>query len=198
MKKLILMLCFALLFSGCTSSVKSDETTERMNRYEAYYNSILDNERFVEETDYFDVEVVMNQLADGTYRYDIIIDNPTTAMYDVQAVVVENDTIYTQMQNMSPSFGILDSSGYAMIPNQVARDLGYVKGIVLSGVAEEPEVSLKLVVLWKDSGKIDQKRVYMQLKGVYGENRSETDGQTQQDEVDFESEESADDNEQQE
>ncbi len=169
MKKIILILCMGLLFSGCTNSSNTDDTAERMNRYEAYYNSVLDNERFVESTDFFDVEVVMNILADGSYRYDIIIDNPRIAMYDVQAIVVENDTVFAQMEGMSASFGIFNSGDYVMIPNQVNRELGYIKGIDLSGTVDQPSVDLKMVVLWRDSGRINQQRVYMQLKGVYGQ-----------------------------
>lgn len=173
MKKIILILCLNLLLCSCSSSSTSDDTAEKMNRYEAYYNSVLDNERFAESSDFFDVEVVMNLLPDGSYRYDVIIDNPRIAMYDIQAIVVENDTVFAQMDGMSASFGIFNSGSYIMIPNQVNRELGYIKGIDLSGTVDQPSVDLKMVVLWRDSSRVDQKRIYLQLKGNYGQNEAE-------------------------
>lgn len=76
------------VIGGCSKKDPNQISTEKMQLYTAYYKSIMEMDRFQEKSDFYDLEVVMNQLPDGTYRYYVILDNPQVAMVDVEMLVI--------------------------------------------------------------------------------------------------------------
>ena len=144
-----------------------------MQLYTAYYKSIMEMDRFQEKSDFYDLEVVMNQLPDGTYRYYVILDSPRVAMVDVEMLVVDAAVDYSQTSVIAPSVGLLENEDYSLIPNQVYPELGYVKGLMASGETTSPIVSLNVMVLWKDYAKLKETREYLQLMGDF-ENQNTT------------------------
>ena len=158
---LCLMAAALLLISGCSKKDPNQISTEKMQLYTAYYKSIMEMDRFQEKSDFYDLEVVMNQLPDGTYRYYVILDSPRVAMVDVEMLVVDAAVDYSQTSVIAPSVGLLENEDYSLIPNQVYPELGYVKGLMASGETTSPIVSLNVMVLWKDYAKLKETREYL-------------------------------------
>ena len=170
---LCLMAAALLLISGCSKKDPNQVSTEKMQLYTAYYKSIMEMDRFQEKSDFYDLEVVMNQLPDGTYRYYVILDNPQVAMVDVEMLVIDEAVDYSQTAVIAPSVGLLENEEYSLIPHQVYPKLGYVKGLMASGESASPTVNLNVLVLWKDYAKLKETRQYLQLTGDF-ENQNET------------------------
>ena len=170
---LCLMAAALLLISGCSKKDPNQISTEKMQLYTAYYKSIMEMDRFQEKSDFYDLEVVMNQLPDGTYRYYVILDSPRVAMVDVEMLVVDAAVDYSQTSVIAPSVGLLENEDYSLIPNQFYPELGYVKGLMASGETTSPIVSLNVMVLWKDYDKLKETREYLQLMGDF-ENQNTT------------------------
>jgi hypothetical protein len=141
------ILAGVLALSGCSSS--SDVDTDAQ-KYEAYYQTVLTNDTWMDGSLYFSLSAEMSQVEDGSYRYYIFLDDAQIAMYQIAMIAVENDTPYGQGDKMMPNIGIMGSSTYTMIPNQAAPELGFVKGLVISGESEDPSLDLKVLVEWKD------------------------------------------------
>lgn len=121
-----------------------------MDEYETYYVEVQSNGHYESSSKNFDLSMEMTQVDDGSYRYYVILDNPRTAMYSVMMIAVENDIPYDACDKMVPSFGIFEDR-VSLVPGQINTDEGYVKGISISGETKEAEVSLKLLVRWKDT-----------------------------------------------
>ena len=170
---LCLMAAALLLISGCSKKDPNQISTEKMQLYTAYYKSIMEMDRFQEKSDFYDLEVVMNQLPDGTYRYYVILDQPRVAMVDVEMLVVDAAVDYSQTSVFAPAVGLVENEDYALIPNQVYAELGDGKGLMASGETTSPIVSLNVMVLWKDYAKLKETREYLQLTGDF-ENQNTT------------------------
>lgn len=147
MKKLLLGIIVLFLLSGCT--FKKDDASAQIN-YQSYYQSILDNDKFVGYSNYYAVSAERMQADDGSYRYYIFIDHPQIAMYNIRVMAIENDVPYEENRKMTPSFGILEGKDYHMIPYQINSEKGYVKGISISGDSDSEENNIKMVVVWTD------------------------------------------------
>jgi hypothetical protein len=157
-KKAILILAI-LILNGCAFDSNEYLSTENYARYQAYYTSIFDNDRFLTYSDAFLLEVVFTKI-ENQYRYDIIIDQPNIAMYDIEVMVVENDISFERSDKMMPNFGIFETNDTNMIPYQVDVSKGYVKGIILSGLIDVPVVELKIMIAWKDYAKLNSTREF--------------------------------------
>ena len=171
MKKiLVTMLCFTLL-CGCQSN-KIDINEERAQVYASYITAIQYNENFLEESNYFNISTAMNKIDENQYRWDVIIDSPLVAMYEVQILAVERNVIGTLRDDkIMPSFGILEEDVYNMIPNQVDLSKGYVEGFTLSGITELPEVVIEVMVVWTGYAKLAQNREFFYLHAKYEESK---------------------------
>ena len=169
MKKiLVTMLCFTLL-CGCQKN-KIDINAEKAQVYESYITAIQDNENFLEESSYFNITTAMNKLGENEYRWDVIIDSPVVAMYEIQILAIERNVIGTLREDkIMPSCGILEDDVYNMIPNQVDLAKGYVEGFTLSGVTELPEVTIEVMVVWTGYAKLAQNREFFYLQAKYQE-----------------------------
>lgn len=101
MKKIALILPLFILLVGCTNKVE-----ENKYAYLEYKNDLLEQETFNEEEDidfntYFNIEKENEEIV----NYSITINNPTTNMYNVKALLIHD---YVQDEAF-PSIGILDS-----------------------------------------------------------------------------------------
>lgn len=157
-KKAIVLLLVALLAS-CTHNANSILEEENFTRYQAYYTSIFDNDRFIREPSNYELDVVFTKV-DNKFRYDIIIDQPIIAMYDVEVMVIENDQPFERTDKMMPSFGVFESDETNMIPYQVNTEKGYAKGIVVSGLVDVGVVELKIMIGWRDYSKLNSYREF--------------------------------------
>ena len=122
----------------------------------------------------YDIALVVNKLDEQQYRYDVIIDNPRVAMYDIKALAVVNDlTIAIDKENMMPSIGILDDSHYNMIPNQVDNEKNFVPGLDLSLLSSSSSLRISVMIEWKDSSEINYVREYINLYASYQDSPEE-------------------------
>lgn len=150
-RKLIHALCALLLLSGCTlKSSPTDQYNTKMDEYETYYTEVYSNGRYEEDSPYFSLHCEMTQVEDGSYRYYVIVDETVIAMYNVMMIAVENGVSYEDCDRMMPSFGIFESR-VSLIPGQVNKQDGYVKGITISGECDSDHIDLLLLVRWKSS-----------------------------------------------
>ncbi len=173
MKKIIIALMILSLLVGCNSnSRKLDE--EKYNTYLTFYQSILDSDNKKESSQCFDISIVVNKIDEDTYRYDVIIDEPKVAMYDIKALaVIDNLTVDVDKSQMMPSIGILDDESYSMIPYQVNTDKGFVSGLDLSLTSDLSALRISVMVEWKDSSTVNYVREYLSIYGEYSQSEQE-------------------------
>ena len=151
-------LVLLILLSGCLERPRDVEFERALTLYESHYFSILDNDRFLTFSEYFDLSIEKYELS-SQYRYDLVIDNPQVAMYDIVVVVVESNQDFETLVNLSPSIGVFDSM-VSLVPNQINIDKGFPRGILLSGISTTETIQLKVMISWKDYYKIKQIREY--------------------------------------
>ena len=173
-----LFLCFLAgltLLCGCSKTDSNQISEEKMQLYLTYYKSMTEMDRFLPSSSFYDLEVVMNQLPDGTYRYYVILDNPQVAMYDVQLLAADTRVDYNLQQTLAPSVGLFEDQEYSLIPYQSYPELGYVKGLVASGESSEVTVELLVMVSWYDYAKLNETREYLRITGDFNAQTSAED-----------------------
>jgi len=165
MKKLIIALLVAgTLLTGCQSSSGRQLDQEKYDAYLTYYQEIISATDKLSGCDYFDIELVVNALSDGSYRYDVVIDNPKVAMYGIEVLaVVLNAEATINYSVMMPSIGIMDDDAYNMIPNQVNKAKGFVEGLDVSGTLTALPANVGVMVSFKDSTGQKVTRLYFGL-----------------------------------
>ena len=166
MRKLLLMFMVIVFLAGCANNNESIDKL-KLENYAYIYQTITDNDTFDTVADHFDMQVVMSLIGDNEYRYDIIIDNPQVAMYDIKMMAVENNMDYSLADKMMPSIGIFDDEEYNMVPYQVETSLGFVKGMVISGTTNAQVINLKIRITWKDYTKVEETKNYFNLTVDY-------------------------------
>ena len=180
MKKLVIILIVLSFLTACTTSSSPDRDV-RMDRYRNYFESISDQGNFSAFSFFYDIEVIMNRLGDGTYRYDIVITNPRVAMYDINVLAVENNMLFENSLNenrMMPSIGIFEESttGFHLVPFQVNVASGYFAGVSISGVSNEPIILLRIRVAWRDETRVHTTHEFIELIGdFYNQNNEPED-----------------------
>jgi hypothetical protein len=157
-KKFVLALVSLIALSGCASNAALDVAYEN---YRIHYQSILNNPIFVRESNYFNIEATIELLSDGAFRYDIFIDEPRVAMYDVEVLVIVDEGLLVISDQMMPSVGIFEDQTYHLIPFQVNAERGFYRGFNLNGVVQREPIDLKILVMWKDYFKIRNFREYV-------------------------------------
>jgi hypothetical protein len=168
MKKIFLALLILFMAAACQSAAQK-QYAANLQRYNAYYTAILNNEKFLTSSDNFDISGVMNKLSDTEYRYDVIVDNPRIAMYDIEILVIESGKSLEIASNIMPNVGIFEASDYNMVPYQTNLKSGFTKGFGLSGTVAKPTIDLKVLVVWHDYAKVTQKREYFDLSVQYSD-----------------------------
>ncbi len=168
MKRFIGLFLSVLLLCGCAGKDNGGESAA-LTAYEGYYQSVLETAHFQEDSQYFDIEPDMIRLDDGTYRYYIVIDNVQIGMYNIKAMIVENDIPYEENDKMMPTLGVFENTVYHMIPYQSNQHGSYYKGVVLSGECDYPVISVKLMVEWTDRSRTVYNRQYFSFVLEYSE-----------------------------
>jgi hypothetical protein len=162
-KKLLVIMMVLVMLAGCKKDTRMIDE-EKYNAYLTYYQALLDYENKLETSRYYNIELVCNALAENRYRYDVIINDPKIAMYDVQVLMVaENVAGVINKDVMMPSEGIFSDVEYNMIPYQVDYEKNYVSGFDLSLVSDESPIHVAVMVAWKDKNKNNSYREYFSL-----------------------------------
>ena len=158
MRKYVIGVLICLLLAGCNQS--DIVLKEKYETYKLHYQSILNSTQFKQTSSNYNISTSLTALSDGNYRYDVFVDEPKIAMYDVEILAIVDDGLLLISDEMMPSIGIYEDSEYHLIPYQVDAELGYQKGFNLNGVVNQNKVNLKVLVMWKDYFKIKTEREY--------------------------------------
>ena len=165
---MIIFLCL-FLFAGCSSTVNRQLEEEKYNAYLTYYQSILETDDKDSSSPYFDIEVIVNKV-DENYRYDIVIDNPRIAMFQVKALaIIDGLTIEVDTENMMPSIGIIDDIEVNLVPGQIDKDRNYQAGIDLTLYSEYSNLNISVMVDWLDLSGFEGHRDYVSLYAQYSD-----------------------------
>ena len=110
--------------------------------YMNYYNKILNNEDFINDSTYLDIKAVeVNDEDNSTYKIDIIIDNATQDLMNVKVVVVPND--FDKLKTYS-AIGLNKEKPFYLIPKEntlpTSTTINYIKGFSIGSEFEtKPE-----------------------------------------------------------
>lgn len=165
MKKILLILISLLCLCSCKEIGKKDINPDQ--RYLSIIDSIKQHDTFLDTSNYFDISAEMAKIDDG-YRYYVTIDNSTAALYDVEALAIEQDVDYTNV--MAANVGVFEDKEYALVPNQKNPDKGYVSGVVISGTSKQSRTTLYVYVSFKNEDHSATHVEYFKLNVEYGEN----------------------------
>lgn len=192
MRKLIILLIMAIFLIGCNNQPDRQELL--LNKYKAAYNDLVTNDKFETSSTFYDLDVVVNKIANKQYRVDIIIDNPKVAMYNIE-VIAELDSIgLEQYEEVIPSLGIVDQSVYHLIPFQVNKEEGFYAGLVLSGLTEQAAGDGILKIKWTNYAETKTYEEFLSFKYDIHPVNEELE-ETQDKEEDLDNEEIDSDNE---
>lgn len=164
MRKIILFVLVTFLLSACSFPSKKKEDSN--DRYYSIVENIFSQNDFARVSNYFDISGELAKIDDG-YRFYITIDNPRNALYDVEALAVEQGVDYTS--TMAANVGIYDEKEFCLIPNQTNPNKGYVEGLVISGVTQNPETTLYVYVSFKNDDHSSTRYEYLSLDVEYQE-----------------------------
>lgn len=162
MKKIFAILLVLFCICGCTEIGKED--VDPNQRYFSIIDNIKTHEGFLSVSNYYDTKAEIAKIDDG-YRYYVTIDNPRVALYDVEAVAIEKDIDYAS--TMAANVGIFDEKEYSMIPNQKNPEAGYVSGLVISGVCNNPDTVLYVYISFKNEDYSNTHTEYLKLEAKY-------------------------------
>lgn len=174
MKKSGLLLIVLMILTACSGfDQKLDK--ESLMLYETYWKSLLNETQFQKNSRNFDISAEIVHGESG-YDYYVTVDNPKIAMYDVEIVVVEDGKRFDSVEEMLPSAGIFEKK-FNMVPNQTRTEKGFMEGAALARYDfEEPEVTLQILVSWKNYTKLDTFKEVFELELKY-EDETEKDSE---------------------
>lgn len=154
------MICILLV--GCSNS----ETLikEKFETYKLNYQSILNTTQFKSSSSSFVITTNITDLNDGNFRYDVFVDEPKIAMYDIEILAIVDNGLLLISDEMMPSIGIYEDAEYNLIPYQVNTELGFQEGFNLNGIVNTETINLKVLVMWKDYFKIKTEREYFSFE----------------------------------
>ena len=141
MKKIIVFLLFSSLLQGCTF-IKNNNSG---SIYQDMIKDIANYEDYINESEYFKVNVSIKALGEDYYRYDVFINEPTIELRHVRAIAVLleptdiNNTIF-------PSLGYNENEVYHLTNDSSNKNGPYYRGIQLSGISQNSEVAIKLYI----------------------------------------------------
>ncbi len=137
------------MMCGCSNVAQQEKL--KFESYKTLYTEVLNAKELKTSSYYFYIEHSVTDLGNQTYRYDVIIDRPQVAMYDVEILLIHDNGSLVISETMMPSIGIFEGKTYYMIPNQVNRPANYVEGFALNGISNMRPIHLRMVVSWKDA-----------------------------------------------
>ena len=73
---------------------------------------------------------------------------------------------FADNDKMMPSLGVFDTD-VSLVPNQVDKSKGLMKGLVISGESSEDHINLKLVVEWRSQDNKQVVKQYIQKELKY-------------------------------
>ena len=91
-----------------------------------------------------------------------IIDNPKVSMFDVKVLAIEEGTDRNEV--MAPSIGIFEDSNFNLVPSQVNKEGGFVKGVVLSGESINSTINLRMMITWNDKENKNHFKKFVQIQ----------------------------------
>lgn len=154
MKKIIVILLCLFTLVGCQGASNSD-----LKLYNEMIEILSNADDFASSSKYFSTTFEVTSTSEGQ-RYYIVIDNPNIAMYDVSVIAFEEDA---DTENaFAPNAGIFDEE-INIVPNQINKDKGYVKGISISGLLTNNNPVVYCLVQWKDDKNTKVFREYLKL-----------------------------------
>ena len=153
-----------LIFILCGCNIINNDNEEPNSRYVYLIEMLKEHSSYESSSDYFDIDVEIATINDG-YRYYVIIDKPTLAMYDIEMMAIEPDKDYTE--TMAANIGIFDEKEYNMIPNQSNSEAGFVKGLVASGTTDKSEITLHVYVQFKNADFTNVHNEFIEISGKY-------------------------------
>ena len=160
MKKLFLVLILIFSLSACSSNSGTSANDADVIRYYDMIELINSYSNFSTSSNYFDISGEISEI-DGGYRYYIFIDNARVTMYDIEAIAIEKGVDYSN--TMTANIGIFESDEYHMVPNQSDIDLGYVKGVSISGFTTTENPTLYVLVQWKNKNRDTTYREFFEI-----------------------------------
>ncbi len=159
MKKLIIMLIIVIALTGCNNSNEQvdDSIDVVYQEYQRYIEAIDTQTSFQSNSDDFTVRVVVNDTTDGALRYDIILDEPTKELHNIQAVVLLNDG----KEESFTTIGILEETTFSLIPGVVDKTNNIYKGINLSAILNNPATDIKMYITYtySDSSEVIERYI---------------------------------------
>ena len=160
MRKLAIISFAVLLFlSGCSDTKSEDK--ESMKKYESYIDDVTNNQGIESKIIPFNYNLNVYKQKDDTYQYELVISDPRTAMYSVQAIAVNPEV--DSNTNIHPCLGLLGEDAkqkFNLVPFQSNLEKNFFKGIYLEGVSEKSQFTLNVMVTWKDASLTKDNRVY--------------------------------------
>jgi len=145
MKKILICLLTLFILVGC--DLKKDETSESKNeKYFDYCDLLSHRATFNSKSELFNISSELSKIDTGGYRYFIVIDDAKTAMYNIEAIALVKDSDYKT--NMAANIGIFEDKKYSIIPNQVNVADDFVKGVTISGLTDQSDCVIYLLVQW--------------------------------------------------
>lgn len=165
-KKFFLCLFSLFLFSGCMTQAAKEEK-ESLKNYESYIDAVINNKGTESKTIPFDYKLNVAKKSDNTFEYEVIISDPQVAMYEIQAIAV--DLNVDSNTNVYPSLGVLGedyNNAYYMIPYQVNAKRNFISGFVLNAISSQPQFTINVMVMWKDSSLQNSFRVFFNCNYV--------------------------------
>lgn len=167
MRKLpVLILTALLLMSGCSNGDTSDKDLK--NTYNSFVDSILDNNGAQSKDIPFTHTLTVEKDSEGKYRYEIKIDDPRVAMYNIQMMVVDKNT-----SGEYPFIGLASDDVFHMVPNQENKEKGFMKGIILGGTSDNAKLSLDIQVTWKDYAQVNTHTAFLHYDYDYDKVQAE-------------------------
>ena len=140
------LLAGLIILSSCSTA--DEDTTTSSEYYYDMLDLLISVESFSSEPVYYDITVDMAKVDDG-YHYYVIVDNAKIAMYNIQVMAIVAGEDYSE--TMAANVGIFEGVSYTMIPNQTNVDDGYVAGLSISGLTDEAEATIDVIVRYSTS-----------------------------------------------
>lgn len=157
MKKILTLFLSVFLLIGCTTQ-KTKEDDQQFGSYDKIKQDLIQRRQF--DTDAtFDVVLLYNVIDEG-YRYDIFIKNPQEDMYNVLALCYANETA----DQICPTIGIFDETSYNLKVGYINKQEGFYKGIQLSGTTSSKRDIKLYVKYFQDEQKQQAIEKFIEVK----------------------------------
>lgn len=185
-RKLTILMLLIVLLAGCSTDAREYE--QKTKQYQSYWNAILNQDRFqivsdgVAASRNFDVEATIEASSEneGVYFYDVVLNNPKRALYDVEVLVLDTNGDYSSSV-MKPSAGIWEAGEYNLVPNQVNTEKGYMGGILLNGETDQTALTLRILVVWRDYTRLTVTQEFIEYPVAYAIPEEETETPAEED-----------------